>query len=554
MENLLNTSNEKEAFKLLLAVFQNAVDGIITITDRGVIIAANPAVAKLFGYSSKEILGKNIKILMPEPDHSGHDGYLKNYRETRVPKIIGKGREVKGKRKDGSIFDFYLSISEVQLEGRKNYVGIIHDISKEKEAENQLLITQNQFKAIFDTAIDGMIIISNRGIIRMANPAVLSLFQYELTEIINQNIKILMPEPYHSEHDGYISNYNHSKDAKIIGIGREVKGRKKDGTVFPFSLGVSEVKVGEDMMYAGILHDLTSQKEKENEIIKLNDELEAKVETRTKELSDVVNKLLKSNNLYEDEIKEKTKVQKELSIREQELKEALSKEKELNELKSRFVSMASHEFRTPLSTILSSTALIDRYEGAEFKEKRDKHISKVKRSVKNLTAILNDFLSLSKLEEGKVELNKERFRWKNFSKELEEDFSQKLKIGQKIKLKYEDEGLTILSDKNILRNIMNNLCSNAIKYSPEYSIITCAQSVENNHLMISIQDQGMGIPEEEQKHLFTRFFRAANVINIQGTGLGLTIVQRYLKLLEGEVSFKSKEGEGTTFFIKLPML
>lgn len=553
MKNLFNTNTEGEAYKLLLAIFQNAVDGIITISERGIIQAVNPAVADLFGYEPTEILDKNIKMLMPEPYHGGHDGYIRNYKNTGEAKIIGKGREVKGRRKDGTVFDFYLSISEVKLEGRKNFVGIIHDITKEKETKSELQKTQNQFKAVFDTAIDGMIIISNRGLIRMANPAVLSLFQYELTELLNQNIKMLMPEPYHSEHDGYLSNYHHSREAKIIGIGREVLGRKKNGAIFPFSLGVSEVKVGDDVMYAGIIHDLTNQKEKEYEIQSLNEDLEIKVETRTKELSEVVNKLLKTNTLFEKEIKQRAKIQEELSLREVELKESLSKERELGELKSRFVSMASHEFRTPLSTILSSIALVGRYEDPKFKDKRDKHILRIKDSVKNLTSILNDFLSLSKLEEGKVELDKKQFLLKEFMDELAEEFSLKLKKGQNVILNFEDEHLMVESDKNILRNILNNICSNAVKYSPEDSNITCSQKINDGKVILSIIDQGIGIPEEEQKHLFTRFFRAGNVSNIQGTGLGLSIVKRYLDLLDGEITYESKEQVGSIFNIILPL-
>lgn len=553
MNKLFNTKNEKEAYQLLLSIFQNAVDGIITIEENGLIQAANPSVAKLFGYTTEEILNKNIKMLMPEPYKKEHDGHIKNYQNTGVSKIIGKDREVKGRRKDGSVFDFHLMISEVKFAGGRNYVGIIRDISKEKQKDKELISTRNQFKAVFENAVDGMIIISNRGLIRMANPAVINLFQYELSEILNKNIKMLMPEPYHSEHDGYLHNYQSTRTAKIIGIGREVKGRKKDGTVFPFSLGVSEVIVGDDIMYAGVIHDLTEQKKREVEIQDLNLELEKKVKTRTEELSEVVNKLLKTNSLYELEIKQRAEIQDALAQSEGELRVALGKEKELGELKSRFVSMASHEFRTPLSTILSSVSLIERYRDNEQIEKREKHIHRIKDSVKNLTGILNDFLSLSKLEEGKVNINKTTFVWKEYIDTLVEEFTPQLKENQKIVHTYEDEALEVTSDTHLLTNIFNNICSNAIKYSMAGSTIYCNQKVVRNRLVIEIKDEGLGIPQEEQKHLFSRFYRATNVSNIQGTGLGLTIVKRYVDLLGGEISFSSTEGKGTTFTINLPL-
>jgi len=553
LNKLFHTKSEEEANKLLLSIFQNAIDGIIVITSKGTILAANPAVAKLFGYGSSEILNKNIKMLMPSPYHEEHDGYLENYHSSGVAKIIGEGREVKGRRKDGTTFDFYLSVSKVQFEGRKNFVGIIHDISKEKERERELDVSRNQFKAVFETAVDGIIIISNRGLIRMANPAVLELFQFELSELLNNNIKMLMPSPYHEEHDGYLSNYHNTKERKIIGIGRVVKGKKKDGTIFPFSLGVSEVKVGEEIMYAGILHDLTLQKKKEDEIIQLNDELELKVKLRTKELSEVVDKLMKTNGLFEEEINQRKQVQETLIEREAELSLALDKEKELGELKSRFVSMASHEFRTPLSTILSSISLIDRYKDDSTLEKRNKHINRIKDSVKNLTGILNDFLSLSKLEEGKVDVNFQEIDWDEFATNLIEDFSPQLKSGQKIIQEYDNENFVFTSDRHLLTNILNNICSNAIKYSNEGDSIICKRSIFDNEFIIEIRDEGLGIPQEEQKHLFSRFYRASNVSTIQGTGLGLTIVKRYVTLLGGVISFESEEGAGTSFFIKLPL-
>lgn len=553
MNKLFNTKNEKENFKLLLSIFQNAVDGIITINGNGIIQAANPAITRIFGYNSEEILNKNIKMLMPEPYKGEHDRHIKNYQNHGISKIIGKDREVKGRRKDGSVFDFNLMMSEVKFTGSRNYVGIIRDVSKDKQKDKELVSTRNQFKAVFENAVDGMIIISNRGLIRMANPAVINLFQYELSEILNKNIKMLMPEPYHSEHDGYLHNYQSTRTAKIIGIGREVKGRKKDGTVFPFSLGVSEVIVGDDVMYAGVIHDLTDQKKREVEIQELNLELEKKVKTRTEELSEVVNKLLKTNSLYELEIKQRTEIQEALAQSEGELRVALGKEKELGELKSRFVSMASHEFRTPLSTILSSVSLIERYRKDEQIEKREKHIHRIKDSVKNLTGILNDFLSLSKLEEGKVTINKSRFLWKDYIDTLVEEFTPKLKENQKIIHSYEDEALEVTSDTHLLTNIFNNICSNAIKYSMAGSTIYCNQKVVGKRLVIEIKDEGLGIPQAEQKHMFSRFYRATNVSNIQGTGLGLTIVKRYVDLLGGEISFSSTEGKGTTFTINLPL-
>lgn len=233
------------------------------------------------------------------------------------------------------------------------------------------------------------------------------------------------------------------------------------------------------------------------------------------------------------------------------IKQALKKEQELGELKSRFVSMASHEFRTPLSTILSSASLIDRYQEDSQEEKRKKHTARIKSSVSNLTGILNDFLSLDKLETGKVDTNPIDFDLAAFTQEICHDLETSLKSGQKIDYKYQGRKKVYL-DKQMLHNIQINLLSNAIKYSPERSTITLALKNAVGIVTIQIKDQGIGIDEEDQKHLFERFFRAKNAVNLQGTGLGLNIVKKYVDLMGGTIKFSSKVEKGSTFTVTLP--
>ncbi|GAA4829820.1 sensor histidine kinase [Algivirga pacifica] len=237
---------------------------------------------------------------------------------------------------------------------------------------------------------------------------------------------------------------------------------------------------------------------------------------------------------------------------ENEIKKALQREKELNELKSRFVSMASHEFRTPLSTILSSASLIARYPEAHQQEKRDKHIERIKSSVNNLTQILNDFLSLSKMEEGKTMLHLSTFELSQEVQSICEEMYAVKKIGQSINYQHEGEEIICRSDKQVIKNILINLLSNAIKYSSAGKTIWVRTHQKGDHLCLSVKDEGIGIPKSEQGHLFERFFRAENATNIQGTGLGLHIVKKYVDLIKGDISFDSQLDEGTTFKISLP--
>lgn len=556
MESILNryikTGHPGEANKILEAIFADAIDGIITIDAKGKVEAINPAAAKLFDYLPEEVIGHNIKMLMPSPYRKEHDGYIQHYHDTHQPKIIGIGREVKGQRKDGSIFPFFLSISEIKLESRNIFAGIIHDISDIKEKEKELLYSQDQFKAIFESAVDAIVIIDKKGIIQIVNPATATLFGYEVRAMEGQNVKMLMGPSHNAKHDDYIQRYGATQIPKIIGIGREETAIHKDGHLFPIMLSVSEISLNEQTFFVGLIHDLTQQKEIEHAIQTLNEELEDKVVKRTEELSKVVNKLLSTNKQLKIEITERKKIEEALIESQKELKTALEKEKELNELKSRFVSMASHEFRTPLSTVLSSASLIGKYTTGEQQDKRQKHIDRIKSMVNNLTSILNDFLSLSKLEEGRINVLAEAFMFNAFCKLVFEDVWPLLKNGQKLDHQALVVDQEVYLDKQLIKNILFNLISNAIKYSPVDSIIQCHTRYENGFILIDIIDQGMGIPTADQKHLFTRFFRASNAINIQGTGLGLNIVRNYIELLNGSIHFESEQGKGTQFHIKLP--
>jgi signal transduction histidine kinase len=233
------------------------------------------------------------------------------------------------------------------------------------------------------------------------------------------------------------------------------------------------------------------------------------------------------------------------------LQKNFEKERELNEMKSRFVSMASHEFRTPLTTINSSAGLIQNYLDKGMLDKTPKHIERIRNSVRNLTSILNDFLSIEKLESGKININLIECNLCDIITEVIEEFDQLKKRGQKIEINGSNE-LIILIDHSLIKNILINLISNALKYSPENGKVRVSFTDYENNILLEVSDNGIGIPESDKLKMFERFFRAANVTNIEGTGLGLTIVKRYLDLLGGKIDFESEEGKGTTFKLIIP--
>jgi PAS domain S-box-containing protein len=263
----------------LRAVVNTAVDGVILIDAAGTVLMFNPACEKLFGYPADEVVGRNVKMLMPAPYRDEHDGYIGNYRRTRQAKIIGSGREVVGRRKDGSAFPMDLSVGEATQDGYSIFVGIIHDLTERKRTEQELRDTATRLKAVVDTAVDAVILIDAQGIVQMFNPACERLFGYRADEVIGNNVKMLMPAPYREGHDGYLANYLRSGHAKIIGIGREVTGRRKDGSAFPMNLSVGEAKQGGTSSFVGVIHDLTEAKRTEQALRESATQLKAVVDT-----------------------------------------------------------------------------------------------------------------------------------------------------------------------------------------------------------------------------------------------------------------------------------
>lgn len=418
---------------------------------------------------------------------------------------------------------------------------------------NSNLIDADCLDALFHTATDGIIIINQKGIMMSVNPAAATLFGYEVHEMINQNINLLTPIPHKKTHDGYIRNYLETGIKKIIGIGREVNGQRKDGSLFPLRLSISEVKLENRILFTGILHDLTKEKARDNAINQLNQKLEQRVEERTKELEKVVNRLLVTNKQLKQEIQDRKIAEKELRLKEKETHSALLKERELSDMKSRFVTMASHEFRTPLSSILTSAELLELYQNSGRFEKCGRNIDRIKNSVNHLTNVLNEFLSLSKLEMNNIKAEPISFIFDDFAEQLMESLNSILKDGQKIIFRGLGKSKNVHLDKTFLNHTLTNLLANAIKYSNNGQTIQLTANLKENKLTIEVQDEGIGIPEEDQKHLFGRFFRAHNVENISGTGLGLNIAKKYVDLMNGNIHFSSKLGKGTIFTIQIPV-
>lgn len=390
--------------------------------------------------------------------------------------------------------------------------------------------TKEGVEALFLYATEGILITNDMGEITRINPSAEKLFGYETGELIGQKIEVLVPSKIKGAHISYRDKFSNNPHPRSMGTNTELFGKSKDGREIPLEISLSPyVKDGKRFVIAFIV-DTTLRKQAEEKLKNYSVELEKQVKNRTLILEEAVQEL------------EKTK---------KNLHNALNKEKELNELKSRFVSMASHEFRTPLTTMMSSLSLVTKYGEQNDKENQAKHVKKIKTSINNLTDILNDFLSMSKLEEGKIENMPTELNVKSFVTEIISEMKSMATEGQKIILEHTGNEIAYL-DKKFLKNILFNLISNAIKFSPEGQSIEVVVQVFNSTIRISVSDHGIGISKADQEHLFERFFRGQNATHIQGTGLGLNIVAQYAELMNGSIDFESKENEGTTFTIIIP--
>lgn len=470
------------------AIVETVLDGIITIDAHGTVETFNPAAELIFGYGADEVIGRNIKMLMPDPYHSGHDGYLGAYLVSGDPKVIGIGREVVGRRRDGTEFPMELAVSEMEVVGQRMFTGIVRDITERKEAERQLRDREGRVRAIVDTVLDGIITIDARGTVETFNPAAELIFGYDSSEVIGRNVKMLMPDPYHGGHDGYLGNYLNSGEAKVIGIGREVIGRRRDGSEFPMELAVSEMEVAGQRMFTGIVRDITERKEAER-------------------------------------------------------------------IKKEFISTISHELRTPLTSIWGSLGLISGGACGEIAEDAAQMLEMAEQNTGRLIGLVNDILDIERLESGGL-----RFETNRIS--LSDLVADAINVNQpyaelqnaKIAPLEISASAFVMGDEVRLSQVMANLISNAVKFSPDDGTVYVSLTRRDDGYKVRVIDHGPGIPAEFQAKVFERFSQADSSDSREkgGSGLGLSISAAIIENHDGKIGFESEPGNGACFYFDLP--
>jgi PAS domain S-box-containing protein len=508
MVDKVNINDSNAFFKLL---FQSIEEGLIITNSQGIIIDVNNRTQELFGYSKEELTDQTIEILIPKKYRPNHHKNVEAYGNNPTKKRMGQGRNLQGVKKNGEIFFTEISLNHLEIKNEKYFVAFVTDITNRIDAENAINNLNKELEQKVETRTKEL------QESQKLYTAIVENFPHGIIKIIDKDLKYIFA-------DGQELKKSNIQQKDLIGtdyldgLTPEIASQLKNDLAIAFNGNIAEI----ELEYKNEHYHITAV-------------------PLASESGEIDKALLVETNITE---------RKKASIQ---LKNSLKKEKEINEMKSRFVSMASHQFRTPLSTILSSISLVDAYTNKNQPEKVEKHVKRIKNSVKGLTNILNDFLSSDTLESQNINTSLSIIDYSKFVNDITDDLQQICKDDQLIISSIKSDNSIIKTDPHILRNIVSNLISNSIKYSDEGKEIRFVSSIKGDALKIDITDEGIGIPEEEQSKLFGQFYRASNAQNHKGTGLGLHIVKQYLELLGGTINFMSKPNVGSTFTLKIPI-
>jgi PAS domain S-box-containing protein len=528
-------------------IFEVSVNGILVVDAGGMIIEANPASERLFGYKLGELIQQKAADRIPNKFQKQQQNNSEINFDILKAKRTEEGLDLFGLKEDGSQFPLEISLRTTSMDGKEVVIAFITDITAREKIEKKLKTTQSQLQ-IYSLELEEKVASRTSELSATVEKLVASNLrledQIEETQDAKKSViasKSLSSAIAKNFPNGFIIVFNANFEMLLI-AGETVA-----------LLGLGKI-VFEETTVADITLFSSAQKAKlKQDILKTiaGEHLGFEVAFKNKYFSVNTIPLVDKNAFISSALFVYSNITEQKKV-EQDSLNALKKEQELNELKSRFVAMASHEFRTPLSAIQTSAILIGRQNGLGKEQKREKYVSQIKRNVKQLVVILNDFLSLSKLEEGKVIANKVTFDFVALAKTLIEEVSMTKKTGKNIIISVPDTPVLLNLDPKLVRRILMNLLSNAIKYSPENTDIHIKIEERNECISLEVKNQGIGIPEEEQDKLFERFFRAKNAQDIQGTGLGLHIIKQFVDLMSGTIDFKSKINKGATFLVKLP--
>ncbi|MFZ1990413.1 MAG: PAS domain S-box protein [Alphaproteobacteria bacterium] len=493
-----NLAASADSQRLLETVANAVLDGLIVTDADGTIESFNAAASKIFGYQPGEIVGRNMRVLLPQAElNSGTDLCVVLAGRSLEP------LEETARRKDGSSFPVELGVSQTTLDGRLIFVGTIRDITQRKSDEQRVLEHTNRIQAVMNTVLDGLITIDESGTIRSFNPAAAKIFGYAPKEVIGRNVNMLMPKPYHSAHDSYIRNYMSTGRAKIIGIGREISGLRRDGSTFPAELGINETMIGGQRMFVGTIRDISARKAAEAQI------------------NDYVEKLQRSNQ-------------------------------DLDE----FAYIASHDLKELLRGLSNNATFLEEDYRDKLDEGAQKRLTRMIYLCERFEQLVNDLLYYSRL--GRQELAIHETDLNGVIDDIEALMAATL-LERNVEIKIAGRLPIITCDQTRVTELFRNLIVNAVKYNDKSQKIIeigwrkgLTEEDCSGAPIFYVKDNGIGIAARFYEDVF-RIFKRLNVEDdaTKGTGSGLTFVRKIVERHGGRIWIESEVGVGTTFYFTL---